>query len=255
MARTREGQLLTELHRRQQVSLRAGLMRDVVAFYRLWELKDPASYAAMERALIIVARDGGMQAAALAANYYEAFRAFEVPTARLISIPLAAPPPDEQIRAAIAATAKHGVLRGLQAGQPYEQAMANGLVEVSGAVTRLALNTGRETIQQGVKRDPEARGWSRVTSGDACAFCAMLASRGPVYKEDTVDFEAHDHCSCASEPFYSGSSWPPESMAYRELWDETGSLNSFRTELRNQRAGTAPGTGGSSKPDMGSTQK
>lgn len=233
MARTREGALLTELHRRRTLSLRAETMKDVVRFYRLWSLKDPATYEAMEQALIMVARTRGMQAAALAANYYEAFRAFEVPAGRLISIPLAAPPPDEQIRAAIGATARAGVLNGLQAGKTLEQAMANGLVMVSGSVSRLALNVGRDTIQEQVKRDPKALGWSRVTSGDACAFCAMLASRGPVYKEDTVDFESHDHCSCGSEPHYEGSSWPPHSVAYRELWDETGSLNNFRQALKH----------------------
>lgn len=27
----------------------------------------------------------------------------------------------------------------------------------------------------------------------------MLASRGPVYAEDTVDFQAHDFCGCTAE--------------------------------------------------------
>ena len=231
MARTREARLLTDLYRRRTLALHSQTIRDVTRFYRIWQLNDPATYAAMEQALIAVAQNRGMQAAALAANYYEAFRAFEVPAGRLVSIPLASPPPDEQIRAAISATARAGVLNGLQAGQPYEQAMANGLVRVSGAVSRLALNTGRDTVQQEVKRDPKALGWSRVAGGECCAFCAMLCSRGPVYKEESVDFEAHDHCACVVEPHYAGSDWPPQSVAFRSLWDDTGSLNTFRQAL------------------------
>jgi hypothetical protein len=231
MAKTKEGALLTELYRRRTLALRAETMRDVVRFYQAWELKDPATYAAMEEALIAVAQNRGMQAAVLAANYYETFRAYEVPDGKMLSVALAAPPPEEQIRVAIAATARTGVLRALQAGQPYEQAMANGLVQVSGSISRLALNTGRDTIQDTVQRDPKALGWSRVASGTACGFCAMLASRGPVYKEETVDFESHDHCTCSSEPFYKGSDWAPNALAYRELWEQTGSLNSFRAAL------------------------
>jgi hypothetical protein len=240
MARTKEGRLLTDLYRRRQLALRAETMRDVIRFFRLWELKDPATYAAMEDALLAVAHTRGMQAAVLAANYYQTFRAVEVPEGKLVSIALAAPAPDEQVRKAIAATARAGVLRAIRAGQPYEQAMANGLTQVSGSISRIALNRGRETIEQTVKRDPAALGYARVTDGQPCAFCAMLASRGPVYKEETVSFREHDHCTCGAEPHYPGSDWPGRAREFRELWNETGSLNSFRSELgRQQKASLA----------------
>jgi hypothetical protein len=35
-----------------------------------------------------------------------------------------------------------------------------------------------------------------VTDDDPCAFCALLASRGLVYKAETVGFEAHNDCAC-----------------------------------------------------------
>lgn len=39
----------------------------------------------------------------------------------------------------------------------------------------------------------------RVTVGKTCAFCSMLAARGPVYTEDTVTFRAHRCCDCTWE--------------------------------------------------------
>lgn len=39
----------------------------------------------------------------------------------------------------------------------------------------------------------------RVVVGKTCAFCSMLAARGPVYTEDTVAFRAHRCCDCTWE--------------------------------------------------------
>jgi hypothetical protein len=48
----------------------------------------------------------------------------------------------------------------------------------------------------------------------------MLASRGPVYSERSVDFHAHDHCSCTAEPIYGQGHLPPGSERYARLWDQ-----------------------------------
>ena len=55
----------------------------------------------------------------------------------------------------------------------------------------------------------------------------MLASRGPVFREDTADFEAHDHCACMGETSYPGSEWPGQSGEFRDLWNDT-----VKTEMR-----------------------
>ena len=53
--------------------------------------------------------------------------------------------------------------------------------------------------------------WRRVTDGHPCAFCAMLAGRGPVYAEDTVDFQSHSKCGCTAEMcFESPDEWIAE---------------------------------------------
>jgi hypothetical protein len=95
-------------------------------------------------------------------------------------------------------------------------------------------NGGRRTILRAVDTDPQMVGWARVQGGkDSCAFCAMLISRGPVYKEaanaglgadnvsaaeivkqgddkllDELMSRWHDNCDCKVVPVYNRASWP-----------------------------------------------
>lgn len=100
-------------------------------------------------------------------------------------------------------------------------------------------------------------GWARVLTGaESCAFCAMLASRGPVYSEDTVvttgkprevrprqvhyrnpgatgghtyvsgsrreGEKYHDHCDCIAVLVVKGASWNGEQQYHdlKDLWDD-----------------------------------
>jgi hypothetical protein len=237
MARTKEGALLTALQRRQQLSLRATIVKEVTRLFPMWDPRDEASYKRFEDQMVRLTQAGAQKSAQMAAAYYELFRAVDAPpdvVKSVMEVVMAKLPPEEQIRASVAATARGGVYRAFGAGKSYAEAMDNGLVSVSGAVSRLSLNGGRDTIVETARSDRAALGWARVTGDDPCAFCAMLASRGPVYSEASVGFEAHDHCSCDAEPSYEGSAWPGKAEEYRALWDESGSLNTFRQALSKQ---------------------
>lgn len=95
------------------------------------------------------------------------------------------------------------------------------------------------------------KGFRRVASGGACAFCQMLASRGGVYSKRGANFEAHDGCTCSAEPiFHADEQEPPDVIALRELWDRStrglsgkDALNAFR---RAQAAG-GKASGGAAK--------
>lgn len=72
-------------------------------------------------------------------------------------------------------------------------------------------------------------GWARVLTGEEnCPFCAMLASRGPVYSEETVlAREAdrgryHDHCDCVAVLVVKGRPWEGEDQfkELQDLWDD-----------------------------------
>jgi hypothetical protein len=105
-------------------------------------------------------------------------------------------------------------------GETEERAARKGLTVVSGTASRLVLNGGRETILELIKTDPVINRYIRVTDEDPCAFCAMLAGRGPVYlTEESAGFLPHDHCACTPEPVAnSNGAWPGDAAYYRRLW-------------------------------------
>lgn len=68
----------------------------------------------------------------------------------------------------------------------------------------------REAEMGNCETDPTRPRWARVPSGvNTCAFCAMLASRGFVYKtEETaggLGNTYHPHCSCTPTPSWDGT--------------------------------------------------
>ena len=75
-------------------------------------------------------------------------------------------------------------------------------------VARHAQQAGRDAVQRTAEAAPERIGWARTLTGrENCAFCAMLASRGPVYGAKGVRFLAHDHCDCVPELVVKGEDW------------------------------------------------
>lgn len=122
-------------------------------------------------------------------------------------------------------------------GKPLEKARDESFVEASGAATRHVLTGGRQSLLTLLGDDAQALGWARVTDGDPCAFCALLASRGPVYKtRQSAAFEAHDSCACTPEPVYSRDApWPGHAADYRRLYRQStrgtsgkDAINAFR---------------------------
>ena len=120
-------------------------------------------------------------------------------------------------------------------GKPAEQARNESLVQASGAATRHVLTGGRQSLLTLIEGDVQALGWARVTDGDPCAFCAMLSSRGIVYKsEASAGFKAHDHCACTAEPAYSRSApLPGRGSEFQRLWNENIRGRYSGAEARN----------------------
>ncbi|WP_368918201.1 hypothetical protein [Corynebacterium striatum] len=98
---------------------------------------------------------------------------------------------------------------------------------------------------------PVKMGYARVLSGsENCSFCAMLASRGPVYSEDTVTRRRdgrkyHDHCDCQGVLVFKGYSWEGEEQ-YRKLeaaWMESDKGDGSAATLArfNQKIAETPG--------------
>lgn len=75
---------------------------------------------------------------------------------------------------------------------------------IMGGLQRTIADRHRLTITDNSYRDPQARGWQRVGTGDTCKFCRFLIDRGGVYTDRTVTFRSHDSCRCAASP-----TWDP----------------------------------------------
>ncbi|MCD2462450.1 hypothetical protein MBT42_02640 [Streptomyces sp. MBT42] len=97
------------------------------------------------------------------------------------------------------------------------------------AAERIAMNGGRSTVWNHASRDRRALGYIRLSrSGTPCGWCAMLISRGPVYRsESSAEYsdgdKYHDNCHCYAEPVfsreqYSSSSAYELNRRYEELW-------------------------------------
>lgn len=108
-------------------------------------------------------------------------------------------------------------------GSPAVATRAMG-ERLAGAAQRLALAGSRDTVDATVRRDRRIIAWRRVPDEDPCAFCAMLASRGAVYKSRALALEVgradrirgprrpgqayHDNDQCVAEPLYAGEEEP-----------------------------------------------
>lgn len=71
-----------------------------------------------------------------------------------------------------------------------------------------------DTVTENVAGDPEAVGWQRFAREGACKFCLMLAGKGAVYSEATVDFAAHTSCLCVVGPSFDPDAPKASVMQY-----------------------------------------
>lgn len=139
---------------------------------------------------------------------------------------------DAPVEATLRTTGPHTIKYRIGRGQSPEQAGRAALVEASGAARRIVGDGGRDTLLTVVRHDRLALGWVRVTDGDPCAFCAMLASRGPVYKTGSFaesdprfvgpgPVKVHDHCGCTVAPVFSREdALPGRSREFQRLWND-----------------------------------
>ncbi|WP_051264715.1 VG15 protein [Nakamurella lactea] len=70
----------------------------------------------------------------------------------------------------------------------------------------------KETVEVNVERDPARPRWARHASANACAWCALLATRGPVYRSETSaggGKKYHPHCHCVPVAVWSNQTFEP----------------------------------------------
>lgn len=222
MAAVEAARRLTEAHRVAQARLGA---QTILSMRRIWPLLDiddlDGTFERWLRTAEPLIQAQRSTSATLAANYLATFRTIELGVdAGSVTPALASPVETAVLETSLLVTGPARIRSALARGVPLVRALTNAETAAASAAMRHALNGGRSTIVDTVAEDRKALGWARATSGRACPFCAMLASRGPAYKSDeTADFRAHDHCGCAVEPVYRhDAAWPASSRRYAALW-------------------------------------
>jgi hypothetical protein len=230
MAVTDAGAQLTAAHRQAQLQIRAQALQAYVAAWPLWHGDETSFQGLLDVVAPLIRATHGLSAS-LAASYFTAFRAAEQIPGDSAPV-LAATIDDSLVRGTLHVTGREMTRQALEAGQSPQAAMRSALIRTSGTTTRLVLAGGRDTIIESSAKDKLAVGWARVTADKPCAFCALLAARGPVYTHETVDFKAHDHCSCAAEPHYRGSDWPGRGREFHDLYNRATSEASAAGDLR-----------------------
>ncbi|UJB43597.1 VG15 protein [Streptomyces sp. A1-5] len=239
------GERLTAAHQRAQRALTGDALKKLST---AWAAVDPADesswlrYVAQAEELCQAARTKSGQAAV---SYFDRFRRAERRALGLVAdgftvSPPGLAPPGELER--VLSDYGPGYVRRLVAkGLPVEEAKRLALSGQLGNVTGHILRPGRNVIADGIDRDRRCIGWRRVCSGAACSFCAMLASRGAVYKSEASargsrgaslsthgkgtakGGEVHRACQCHMEPVYARTSRPtPQERRYGALWREAG---------------------------------
>lgn len=166
----------------------------------------------------------GVASSTLAARFYQQQRQAAGIPGRFTVRP-ADPAPLKQIASTV-----DWATKGLWGSNPDLQA---GLTNLTGATETLVLDQGRDTIVNATKVDRKAIGWARIPEPGACAFCAMLATRGAVYKQDTVAFKSHDHCRCHAEPVFTAYEPTAQIREWQALYakstkGQSDQLNAFR---------------------------
>jgi len=152
----------------------------------------------------------GSGSASLAADFYEAQRVAAQVTGRF-TVPLLDPPPDDQVDNSLRWATKDLWPRDPEdpattAAQklPLDTRLDAAEQKAEAVTQKLVTDQGRGTVQNAVRQDRQAVAWARSAALGACAFCRMLAIRGPVFKQDTVDFRAHSGCHCMAVPVFKG---------------------------------------------------
>lgn len=235
MAATVEARRLTESHRLAQARLGA---QTVGALRQIWQLLDPedldATFDRWLGAVLPVVASQRAGSARLAANYMTTFKSLELgPGASDVPVVLAEDVPEDALTTSMLVTGPVAAKSSIARGVPVERAMETALVTSGKAAMRHVLGGGRSTTLDSISADRQATGWARATSGQPCHFCAMIASRGPVYRSDRMaDFESHDGCNCTAEPVYrDDSDWPAGSRQWQDLWQQAKSAEGDTSQV------------------------
>lgn len=124
----------------------------------------------------------------------------------------------------------------------FDGALAPVISLLTGEIQHEVASGFRDTVTVNSVRDPDAAGWQRFARPGACKFCLMLAGRGAVYAEATVQFAAHGHCHCVTGPSFDPDAPKASVMQYvASSPDRTPTQQAALRDYLNNNYPDAPG--------------
>lgn len=120
-------------------------------------------------------------------------------------------------------------MSGAEADKKREEIRKKAGNRQAASAERHVLNGARSVIWEAMSKDKECIGYIRLSrTGTPCGWCAMLISRGPVYRsKQSAEFSDgdlyHDNCKCYAEAVYSEEQYDIDSSyalnrEYQRLW-------------------------------------
>jgi hypothetical protein len=245
MATTTQAATLTAAEQRAQQKL--GVLYAALAL-RLWQAFvkpediDGPGYERLLELLIPQITKARGQAARNGRVYYEAFRILETgqrdfkPAGDLVTLDRQVIETSIRVTGPVAYKERVAAIKSIELEPAVEKALLADAYKKSGngmaaAMMRHVIDGARHQVLEDHKSDPVALGYMRMLkSTEPCYFCAMLASRGPVYKGDSFarsndlftgdgPAKAHDHCACTLEPVFSRETeWTPGARDAAQIW-------------------------------------
>lgn len=257
MPATPESYRLAQQHREDQLRNSESYKAEFAALWALWRsAQTPQQRRSWLTANVNLIKRYRQRAQAIATRYYQRARGMDA-TGPLPETPTIKQASDETLVKNLidrsAGEYKRARLIGLDEFEAEER--ARKATEASGE--RLVLNGGRDALEQTGKSDRDAIGWMRVSDGDPCAFCALMVSRGAVYRtkrtagESANDqfvgagmFKFHDLCGCTVAPVFTRDEFmSDEAKRLRDIYKEHAAhLNGAdaRNEFRRALEGRLP---------------
>lgn len=186
-----------------------------------------------------IINDGRARSSVLAAQYADLVKKVELGPSAQASTTLADVVGFDQVTGNLLLAGPASIKQALRRGTSLNEAVINAQARSAGVAENLALNGGRETLFS----DKQVITFARVCSGKPCAFCAMLASRGPVYRSKaSAGFQAHPNCHCMPAPSYKrGAGRSQQSKDFLDQYHAStkglrgkDALNAFRRSFNPQ---------------------
>lgn len=223
MAGTRAGWALTEEHKQAQIGLGASFSASSrVLLGELDPFRLDATSGDWQALQLLLTESAFADSVRLAEAYMSVFRAVETSPTEAAGMPIVRPTFD-----AVRMMERVGVLPPMvkaatTSGRPVLDAIDQVFWELVAGWGREALAGGRRLVDESALANPASTGWRRVTDGNPCAWCAMLASRGPAYRSRETAGEGrrfHDRCGCTVEEVFG--EWAPSAQerAFIDLYE------------------------------------